>query len=97
MYSLAQKRFMAKKDGKDEVVLTMEEVDAALAKNREMDDLLVKYMQYVPEEILQAEREEMFGPKPDDSKRRCVHCNQFPDGPVACCDEWDGSFYWNED
>jgi len=97
MYSLAQKRMLAKKGGEDFVVLTMAEVDAELAKDRELDDLLVKYQQYVPAEVLQAENEKMFGPKPDDSKRRCVHCNQFPDGPVACCDKWDGSFYWEDD
>jgi len=97
MYSLAQRRMMAKKEGKDAVVLTFYEADAQLAKIRELDEQIVKYMQYVPEDVLRAEAEEMFGPKPDDSKRRCVRCNQFPDGPVACCDEWDGSFYWIED
>lgn len=97
MYSLSQRRMMAKLAGKDEVVLTMEEAEATLETIRQMDLKLVEYMEYVPEEILQAEREEMFGPKPDDSKRRCVRCKQFPDGPVACCNEWDGSFYWAED
>lgn len=97
MYSLAQKRMMAKQAGETEVVLTMEEVDAELAKDRELDDLLVKYMEYVPAEILQAESERMFGQKPDDSLRRCVYCNQFPDGPVACCDKFDGSFYWSDE
>ena len=97
MYSLAQKRFMAKKDGKDEVVLTMKEVEATLAKISELDKLVSKYAEYVPADVLRQEAEEMFGPRPDDSKRRCVHCNQFPDGPVACCNEWDGSFYWDKD
>lgn len=96
MYSLAQKRFMAKKAGKDEVVLTMEEVEATLAKITALDQQIVKYMEYVPEDVLKAEDEEMFGPRPDDSKRRCVRCHQFPDGPTACCNEWDGSFYWDD-
>ena len=61
MYSLAQKRYLAKKAGETEVVLTMEEVDAELAKDREMDDLIVKYMQYVPKDVLEADTEEMFG------------------------------------
>lgn len=97
MYSLAQKRMMAKQAGETEVVLTMEEAEAVLASQHEADLLVCKYMKYVPEKILRAEQEAMFGPKPDDSKRRCVHCMQFPDGPVACCDEWDGSFYWTDE
>lgn len=97
MYSLAQKRMMAKVAGKDEVVLTMEEAEATLASISELDQLVVKYMEHVPADVLRKEAEEMFGPRPDDSKRRCVRCHQFPDGPVACCDEWDGSFYWDKD
>ncbi len=58
MYSLAQKRMMAKVAGKDEVVLTMEEVEATLEKIRQMDLKLVEYMEYVPEDVLKAEFEE---------------------------------------
>lgn len=97
MYSLAQKRMMAKAAGKDEVVLTMEEAESTLSRIEELDLLTVKYMEYVPADVLKAEAEKMFGWKPDNSKRRCVHCNQFPDGPTACCNKWDGSFYWDED
>lgn len=52
MYSLAQKRMMAKVAGENEVVLTMEEVEFELAKARELDALIVKYMEYVPEDVL---------------------------------------------
>ena len=51
MHSLAQKRFFAKRDGKDEVVLTMEEAEATLAKISELDILVAKYMEFVPDEI----------------------------------------------
>ena len=61
MHSLAQKRFLAKKDGKDEVVLTMEEAEATLAQISAMDLQVCKYMEYVPEDVLKAEQEEMFG------------------------------------
>ena len=55
MYSLAQKRFMAKRDGKDEVVLTMEEVESILAQLSNLDGLVAKYMDYVPEKVLNAD------------------------------------------
>jgi hypothetical protein len=61
MYSLAQKRMMAKQAGKTEVVLTMEEVENEMAKSRELDEQILKYMAYVPVEVLQAEAKEMFG------------------------------------
>ena len=61
MYSLAQKRYLAKKAGETEVVLTMEEVENEMAKTRELDEQILKYMAYVPVEVLQAEAEEMFG------------------------------------
>ena len=61
MYSLAQKRMMAKQAGKTKVVLTMEEVENEMAKTRELDEQILKYMAYVPVEVLQAEAEEMFG------------------------------------
>jgi len=61
MYSLAQKRMMAKQAGKTKVVLTMEEVENELAKTQELDEQILKYMAYVPVEVLQAEAEEMFG------------------------------------
>lgn len=51
-YSLAQKRFFAKRDGKDEVVLTMEEAEAILAGIAAQDRLIAKYMDYVPENVL---------------------------------------------
>lgn len=57
MYSLAQKRFFAKRDGKDEVVLTMEEAEATLESIRQMDLLIAKYMDYVPEDILKEDDE----------------------------------------
>lgn len=52
MYSLAQKRMMAKRDGKAEVVLTMEEAEATLATIAAQDQLIAKYMDYVPEDVL---------------------------------------------
>ena len=55
MYSLAQKRMMAKQAGKTKVVLTMEEVENEMAKTRELDEQILKYMAYVPLEVLQAE------------------------------------------
>ncbi len=61
MYSLGQKRFMAIKAGEDEVVLTMEEVENTLAQIRSLDETVAKYMEYVPEEVLKADAEEMFG------------------------------------
>jgi len=61
MYSLAQKRMMAKQAGKTKVVLTMEEVENELAKTKEQDEQILKYMAYVPYEVLAAEAEEMFG------------------------------------
>lgn len=61
MYSLAQKRFFAKRDGKDEVVLTMEEAEATLSTIAEQDRLICKYMEYVPEDVLKADAEELYG------------------------------------
>ena len=60
MYSLAQKRMMAKQAGETEVVLTMEEVENELEKSRALDQQIVKYMEYVPAEVLKAEADEMF-------------------------------------
>ena len=59
MYSLAHKRFFAKRDNKDEVVLTMEEAEATLATLAEQDRLIAKYMEYVPEDVLAADDEEL--------------------------------------
>ena len=56
-YSLAQKRFFAKRDGKDEVVLTMEEAEAILAGIAAQDRLIAKYMDYVPENVLKEDDE----------------------------------------
>ena len=61
MYSLAQKRYLAISAGKDEVVLTMEEVENTLEEIRSLDETVAKYMEYVPEEVLKADAEEMFG------------------------------------
>ena len=60
MYSLAQKRMLAKQAGETEVVLTMEEVENELEKTRALDQQIVKYMEYVPEDVLKAEADEMF-------------------------------------
>ena len=94
MYSLSQKVFMAVNKGEEEVVLTLEEANAVLAEFKQLDAKLTEYSAYLPPEVIHKECEAMFGPRPDDSKRRCVRCDQFPDGPIACCNEWDGSFYW---
>ena len=61
MYSLAQKRYLAIQAGKDEVVLTMEEVENTLEEIRQLDETVGKYMEYVPEEVLKADADEMFG------------------------------------
>ncbi len=60
MYTLAQKRMLAKQAGETEVTLTMEEVEYELAKARELDEKIVKYMEYVPADVLNAEVKEMF-------------------------------------
>ena len=60
MYSLAQKRMMAKQAGETEVVLTMEEAENELETVRRLDLQICKYMEYVPEDVLKAEAEEMF-------------------------------------
>ena len=56
---------MAKVAGKDEVVLTMEEVDATIAQINELDQTIAKFMDYVPDDIL----EKYFN---------CKTCNKFP-------------------
>jgi hypothetical protein len=61
LYSLGQKRMMALSAGEDKVVLTMEEVDHTLDTIRQLNEQIIKYMEYVPEDILKAEAEEMFG------------------------------------
>lgn len=94
MYSLAQKRMLAKQAGETEVVLTMEEAEATLANITELDRKLAEYSEYLPEEVIRKECEELFGPRPDDSRKRCVYCNELP---VDCCDANDGSFYWVEE
>ena len=43
---------MAKKAGEDTVTLTMEEVDRTLEQIKELDLLLAKYMDYIPDEML---------------------------------------------
>ena len=60
-YSLGQKRMMAKMAGESKVVLTLEEADNTLETIRLLNEQIVKYMEYVPEDILKAEAEEMFG------------------------------------
>jgi hypothetical protein len=52
MYSLAQKRMMAKQAGENEVVLTMEEAEAVLAHIKEQDQILTDWMDYVPDELV---------------------------------------------
>ena len=101
MNSLAQKRFFAKRDGKDEVVLTMEEAEAVLEQIAELDRKLGEYSEYLPESVIRAECEEMFGPRPADSLKRCVFCDEpLPEVPVMpgdeCCDSYTGSFYWKD-
>ena len=44
MYSLAQKRYFAKKEGKDEVVLTMREAENTLEALRRADIEIAQYM-----------------------------------------------------
>lgn len=65
MYSLAQKRMMAKRDGKDEVVLTMDEAEATLANLSELDKVITEWMEYVPDEIV-------------DKFINCQDCNKHP-------------------
>ena len=52
MYSLLQKVFFAKRDGNDEVVLTLEEAEWELEKQRNLDRLISMYMDYVPESVV---------------------------------------------
>jgi hypothetical protein len=54
MYSLAQKRYMAIRDGEDEVTLTAEEVKNLHAEKRELVGLIRKYMGYSPFEIVKS-------------------------------------------
>lgn len=95
-YSLKQRRMMALSAGESKVTLTLEEVDEVLEQLAQYDRKLAEYTEHLPEDVIRAECEEMFGPRPEDSRKRCVHCK----GPVAeegedpCCDEFDGSFYW---
>ena len=59
-YSLSQKRMMAKMAGESKVVLTLEEADAALATIDKLNEQIVKYMAYVPDDVLKAEADEMY-------------------------------------
>ena len=55
MFSLKQKHFLAKREGKSDVVLTMDEAEAVLSQIREQDLLIAKYMEYVPDDVLKAD------------------------------------------
>ena len=62
---------MAKQAGKNEVVLTMEEAEAVLAKISELDQILAEWMDYVPEAIV----------------ARSVNCKDCGKHPYECdCD-----------
>lgn len=67
MFSLKQKLFMAKREGKQEVVLTLEETEMQLQKESDLDQLLAKYMQYVPLHILK------YDPAYDRDSCSCGH------------------------
>lgn len=99
MYSLKQKVFRAFNKGEEEVVLTLEEANAILAEFKQLDNKLTEYSEYLPVEVIRKECEGMFGPRPDDSRKRCVHCNQLPadNAGIECCDAYDGSFYWMDE
>ena len=51
-YSLKQKVFMAKRDGKKEVVLTMEEAELALQANKALGQRIARAMELMPPEAL---------------------------------------------
>ena len=85
-YSLEQRRMMAISSGESKVTLTLEEVDEVLERLTLMDRKLAEYTEYLPEGVIRAECEEMFGPRPDDSRKRCVYCKQEP---VDCCDDYE--------
>jgi len=97
-YSLAQRRMMALSAGENRITLTLEEADEILEQIAEMDRKLAEYWDHLPEEVQQAECEEMYGPRPDDSLKRCIFCNQPPaaEGDDPCCKEFSGGFYWED-
>lgn len=99
-YSLKQRRMMAKMAGESKITLTLEEADEVLEQIAELDRKLAEYWDHLPEDVIRAECEEAYGPRPDDTKKRCVYCNQLPDiydSGIDCCDGYDGSFYWIEE
>ena len=53
MHSLLQKVFFAKRDGDNEVVLTLEEAEWELEKQRNLDRLISMYMDYVPKSVVE--------------------------------------------
>ena len=97
-YSLKQRRMTALSAGENKITLTLEEADEILEQLAQYDRKLAEYSDYLPEDVIRAECEEMYGPRPDDSKKRCVYCNTRPtdDEENPCCDGYDGSFYWVE-
>lgn len=62
MMSLGQLRMIAKKAGKTEVVLSMDEADATLAKIADLDKKLAACMDHLPASVYQ----QIFGGMFDD-------------------------------
>ena len=62
MNSLQQKKFLAKKAGDTEVVLTMEEVDAILSQIKDLDQKLAECMEHLPSHVY----DKLFGDMFDD-------------------------------
>jgi hypothetical protein len=52
---------MALSAGENKITLTLEEADNTLEAIRLLNEKIVKYMEYVPEDVLKAEAEELFG------------------------------------
>lgn len=61
MYSLMQKKFLAKKAGEDHVTLTMEEVDFHLAKVRDLDKKLCDFFDRLSDEEKTKVSKNIFG------------------------------------
>lgn len=51
MYSLRQKQFLARKEGKNEVILTMEEADRILLQIKDLDRKLAECMPFLPADV----------------------------------------------
>lgn len=64
MYSLRQKQFLARKEGKTEVILTMEETDKILSQIKDLDRKLAECMPFLPAHVYDRLFGDMFdGPK----------------------------------